>query len=194
MNDLNVARIKGDRLNLCLLMDDSNSISTYVKWANDEDLIWRLGFNQGSISRQEIEQWATKERDSNDIIFSLVTRADNTLIGLVRLKRTRFSSTGRLEIFIGEPDYLGRSYGTETLYSILKFAFEECCYHRIEALIVEDDVRAVKSFSKVGFRLSGIFNEDYWAQGKWHNVVNMEILYDDWIDLQERIRGFKYVA
>ena len=75
----------------------------------------------------------------------------NEFIGLTELYDIR-DGVGTLGIIIGERDFWGRGYGTETVRRLLHFAFDELGLNQVRLATFEDNLRAQASFRKAGFR------------------------------------------
>ena len=90
-----------------------------------------------------------------------------------------FNTVG-LGIYIGEADGRNKGYGTEAIKMLVKFAFTELNAHRVTLNVVADNVRAVKCYTKAGFTQNGVAHDEVYYNGKFHDLISMEILRDNW--------------
>lgn len=71
-----------------------------------------------------------------------------------------------LDLFIGNPAYLGKGYGAKLLEDFISFVktIEPTC----TTIIIDpapDNIRAIKCYEKVGFKKVGIFSTPYGPRG-----------------------------
>lgn len=71
---------------------------------------------------------------------------------------------------------LGKGIGTEAAYAVLRFAFEELNLHRVSVRVLEFNVRAIRLYEKLGFRLEGKERETAFVDGKWCDDLIMGVL------------------
>lgn len=89
-------------------------------------------------------------RRSDRRLYGVLADGDQ-FIGLTELYDIR-EGTATLGIIIGEREYWGRGYGTETVGRMLEIAFEELGLDSVRLSTFEDNLRARASFRKAGFR------------------------------------------
>lgn len=80
---------------------------------------------------------------------------------------------------IGESDYLGKGFGTETVQVLVEYAFAHLNMNKVHLTALADNQRAVASYRKVGFVKEGLFKDHVWSNGSWHDVVFMAIFRND---------------
>nr|WP_275477366.1 GNAT family protein [Streptomyces roseifaciens] len=99
------------------------------------------------------------------------------MIGSVRL-RGAAPETGEaeLDLRIGDKDYWGRGYATDTMRVICRYGFDEMRLHRIALTVVADNVPARRVYEKVGFVEEGRRRECFRRDGKWHDMIVMGLL------------------
>jgi RimJ/RimL family protein N-acetyltransferase len=71
-----------------------------------------------------------------------------------------------LDLFIGEPEYLGKGYGTQLMrdfIELVKIKEPQCTTIIIDPAL--DNLRAIKCYEKIGFKKIGIFNTPYGPRG-----------------------------
>lgn len=84
-----------------------------------------------------------------------------------------------IDQFIGEPDYWSRGIGTEYLGLVLKFLRQE---KHADAVIMDphqDNIRAIKCYQKVGFRIIKSLPEHELHEGRMKDCYLMEYRYKD---------------
>lgn len=175
------ARYSGERVMLTALSLDEESLKLYYKWMNEEEILPWLGRQTKVITMEEERQWAVEraKQKADEAYFSIYTREDKILIGTCRMKIAG-KSNANLGIRIGNKDYRGKGYGTETMGLLTKFCFEEWGVHRCMLSLADDNQRAWKCYTKVGFKEWGREHEVVFYRGRWHDCVHMEMLASEW--------------
>ncbi|MGH2353036.1 MAG: GNAT family N-acetyltransferase [Chloroflexota bacterium] len=108
-------------------------------------------------------------------------------IGLVSLwDRTIPHEAAEISIWIGQ-GYRGAGYGTEALRVALRYAFGDLKLHKIYLRVLEYNTRAIRTYEKCGFRVEGILREEMKVNGRWHDLIYMGVLADEFADADTRL-------
>jgi aminoglycoside 6'-N-acetyltransferase len=86
-----------------------------------------------------------------------------------------------IDLFI-DPALHGRGVGTEAIREVVRMLIDGRGHHRITIDPATDNIAAVKSYSKVGFKPVGVMRQherDADGQG-WHDSLLMELLASEW--------------
>lgn len=102
------------------------------------------------------------------------------LIGKIKLSRILHGSfkNGILGYSIDE-DEQSNGYMKESVKLLLKYAFEECDLHRIEASALIDNEKSRMVLERCGFKLVGINEKYLFINGKWEDHATYYILKED---------------
>jgi len=174
---LDIIRIKGEKIDLCVRRNDDEALALYLKWMNDEEFNYFIGKNAIVTQINKEKSWMEDTIDeSKNHNFSIVEKETRRLIGNCGLSIYRKGHSGSLGICIGESDCWNKGYGTEVIKILIKFGFEELNLHRIELTCMGDNYRAQKCYKKAGLIECGRDHEKIFHKGKWHDLVHMEIL------------------
>ena len=84
-------------------------------------------------------------------------------------------------VVIGERDRWGHGYGTEALWLILRYAFTELNVRRVSLNVFANNLRAIRSYEKTGFRHEGVVRSDCRRDGERWDTVFMGILREEWL-------------
>jgi RimJ/RimL family protein N-acetyltransferase len=63
---------------------------------------------------------------------------------------------------------------------LLDFGFNYINLHRIQLRVYDFNVRAIKTYQKIGFTEVGKFREASYIDGKYIDVIFMDILQKEW--------------
>jgi RimJ/RimL family protein N-acetyltransferase len=170
------SKLMGKRVTLRCI--EKTDISHIWRWAGKNPVINKLGLPI-PIAKEEIIEWVNSQvnEDPNDRALYTIEQEDNIPIGLCGLFKIENSSR-RAEYFIliGDPDFLGHDYGAEATHLMLDLAFNLLNLNRLESFILDEDERAMHSFSKNSFKKEGLLYEYTYLNGEYKNVLVLSIL------------------
>jgi aminoglycoside 6'-N-acetyltransferase len=87
-----------------------------------------------------------------------------------------------IDVYV-DPAYHGRGVGTDAVRTVARHLFTEHGHHRIEIDPAADNVAAIRSYTKVGFRPVGITRRsERGPDGTWHDGLLMDLLAEDLVD------------
>jgi RimJ/RimL family protein N-acetyltransferase len=168
-------KITGERLYLSPINHDD--AETYIKWMNDPTNV-AIDFGQYPllVSSKNDLKWLF-EPESNVHRYAMVLLDGDIMIGSISLHdidhRNRHAFIG---IFIGEAEHRNKGYGAEAIRLILNFGFKTMNLHSILLSVQEDNHAGISCYKKVGFRESGRRREYVYKDGKYLDVIYMDIL------------------
>jgi len=81
-----------------------------------------------------------------------------------------------LGVMIGVKDLWGRGYGTDAVRALCRHAFAEMNLHKVRLEVIATNPRAEAVYERVGFRREGVLREEFYRQGRYHDVIRMGLL------------------
>ena len=84
-------------------------------------------------------------------------------------------------IGLGEREYWGKGYGTDTMRLAVRYAFMELNLNRVTLNVFEYNPRAIRCYEKAGFRHEGRQRQFLNRNGRRWDVLEMGILRDEWL-------------
>lgn len=158
---------------------EPSDAESLCQWMNDPEVTRYLCMRFPMTLAQE-EGWVTRERDPQKDLVLGITALDGRLIGSCGLSRPNTVDAGAsLGISIGDAEYRGKGYGTDAMVTLCGFGFAQMNLHRIELHVFQDNAAAVRCYEKVGFQHVGQLREAIFKHGRYHNVLVMDILEDE---------------
>lgn len=88
-------------------------------------------------------------------------------------------------IDLGEKSYWGKGYGREAMQLLLEYAFLEMNLHRVSLRVFSFNKRAINLYEKLGFQYEGSSRQALFRNGKWHDIIQMGILQQEYIQEQQ---------
>lgn len=157
-----------------------DDLPAFTRWFRDDEIQSLVNVDVimpvTDEAEQEFYEQAVK-KSSDAFYFSIRTLEGDLLIGNCSLfginQKNRSAEFG---IVIGEKQYWGRGYGSDTARVILRFAFEEVNLNRVHLEAFAYNERAIRSYEKVGFVREGVRREAVFRAGKYHDVITMAVL------------------
>lgn len=171
----NIIRIKGKMVNLCLFRKDEQAMMLYVKWLNDENINQYIGHNYRNNTYENVYNSFSRELPPYNYRYNIVTIEEQLIIGICELKYFPQSRNAILSLYIGEIEYLGRGYGTETILLLINYAFNELNAQRIGLTVFSDNDRAIRCYKKNGFIICGTEHKADYHNGHYCDRIHMEL-------------------
>ena len=94
--------------------------------------------------------------------------------------------TEEVGIVLAKEEHRGKGIGREALSLLLRYAFDTLGLRRVELTVFAENSRARLCYLKAGFIEEGVARQKTWKNGKFHDVVSMAILRDDWEKKEEQ--------
>ena len=149
---------------------------------------WDNDFAVALLSGDRLAPHYTEEYESDydhyakgewrdEIVFSIYELATLRFIGVTDLRR--MDAVGRSAEFgieIGEKDCWGKGYGTEATILMLDYAFNVRGLHNIMLTTYSYNARAIRAYTRAGFREFGRRRECVRLGGRVYDEVYMDCL------------------
>lgn len=118
--------------------------------------------------------------------FAIRTLEGDRLIGELALDVVDWSGRDAfVGLGIGETEYWGKGYGTDSMNVLLRYAFTEVNLRRVTLSVFEYNPRAIRSYEKTGFRHEGRLRKVLNKDGKRWDMLYMGILREEWLELNQ---------
>jgi RimJ/RimL family protein N-acetyltransferase len=158
----------------------------FSRWNQDTEWLRLLDTEPPRMfSAKKWREWLEKDLDKervDDFFFAIRTLTDNTLIGFIGLFDLFLQHGDTLvAIALGEREYWGKSYGTDAMRVMLRYAFNELNLRRVGLLVFDYNPRAIRSYEKAGFIPEGRVREVMQREGKRWDFRYMGILREEWL-------------
>ena len=165
-------------------------LSHYIKWFNDPSMLQYLGMIR-PITLENEEQWYENAiKNQNAVYFAILLidedkdKDKDHLIGNCSVRIDWRNKLGHIGITIGEKNLWGKGYGTEAMQLLVNYSFQTLNIHKIELQVYDFNTRAIKSYTKLGFKEEGILRKSHYVNGKYVDLIEMGLLKDEWKPIQ----------
>ena len=190
--------IKNEDIRIRTLSNDDFKLM--LKWLTDERVLEFYGGRDKKYTLKSIKEHYTEKW--KDEIFRVIIEYNNVPIGYGQIYKMydelymNYHYPQNDEIvygmdqFIGEPEYWSRGIGTKYIKMIFEFLKKE---RNAVAVILDphkNNLRAIKSYQKAGFRIIEDLPEHELHEGKKEDCYLMEYRYEDNI---YNVKAMKYL-
>ncbi len=150
----------------------------YTEWLNDLEVTKYLSLSSVNITiESERNALETLSKEHN---YAIIDLTSNKLIGNVGLMDiNNINKTAEIGIFIGDKEFQNQGYGTEAIKLLLDYSFNLLNLNNILLKVYSFNHRALRCYEKCGFKIIGKRRKAQYFAGKYHDIIFMDILSDE---------------
>ncbi len=154
----------------------------YVEWLNDPEVTQFTSFEAGSVTIGGQRKWLVHISAPECRERHWAIEAEGRHIGSCGLVPDRDPTVAKagLGIIIGDKTAWGHGYGPAALRELLRIGFEEMDLHRVHLAVCSEHCRAIRCYTKCGFRQEGFERQSHFKGGTWHDLITMAMLREEW--------------
>lgn len=124
---------------------------------------------------------------SERMMFVMADPVTEEYWGQISLERiSRRDGTAEVGVLLAKEEHRGKGIGREALSLLLRYAFDTLGLRRVELTVFAENSRARLCYLKAGFTEEGVARQKTWKNGKFHDVVSMAVLRDEWAKREEQ--------
>lgn len=155
----------------------------YFDWLNDYEVTKYLESSFFPNTIEKLQDYLNNVgKSSNDVLLGIIDLETDTHIGNVRIGPINWvHRTAFLGIMIGEKDFWGKGYATDTLKLIVEYAFNRLNLHKISAGVNASNKPSLRAFEKAGLKIEGRRKEELYVDGKYHDGIIMGLTKEDFL-------------
>ena len=172
--------IHGDRILLRAI--EESDLPQLHQWANDPE-VWHLldGWHFPSSSAFMREWFAGLNADHRHQRFAIEVQ-DIGLTGTANLVQIDWKNRNAFHgIMIGDVRHRRQGYGSDTIRTIMRYAFEELNLHRLETAIIEYNHPSLHTYiDKLGWKKEGLSRQWYFRNNRYWDRILLGITRDDY--------------
>lgn len=156
------------------------------QWRNDPELIAFLGAPFRFINLDVDIAWFDHymQTRNNTVRCAITREGEDEILGLVTLASIDYlNQSAELHIMIGSEKERGHGMGTFAVSTMLKHAFLNMNLHRVELMVLTENIRAQHLYEKCGFKKEGVKRKSNYKNGKFCDMYCYSILKEEFIEL-----------
>ncbi|NRS17115.1 GNAT family N-acetyltransferase [Brevibacillus sp. HB1.4B] len=159
-------------------------VDVYHTWRNDVEVM------RTTNPSMDVYTWEDTNGFVNQVIlhasssksYMILDSQTNRPIGITSLIQIDLKNrNAECIIDIGGKEYWGKGYGREAMKLLLDYAFLEMNLHRVSLRVFSFNEKAIKLYERLGFKQEGVSRQFLFREGKWHDIVHMGILQQEYI-------------
>lgn len=173
--------LKGKRVLLRAL--EKEDMDFLREMINDEEMEKCVVGWSFPVSKYEQEKWFEKQVvDKHNLRFLIEN--EEKKIGLVTITNIDWKNRkASLGIKLYGENVKGKGFGTDTILTGMKYAFEELQLNRLYANILEYNETSLRLYKKCGWTIEGTARKSVFKNNKYHNEIQVGILKEDYINM-----------
>jgi len=155
------------------------------KWASDFEIkeLFDLTIDFSSYQKL-ISNFNADEKNDNCCDFTIIEKETKNPVGKCSLTDVDYVNRKSLcTLYIGDNESSDKGYGTEAMYLLMKFAFEDLNLNRLGLWVFDFNKRAIKCYKRCGMKVEGIMRDGVYRNGKYHDMYFMGILSQEYYDM-----------
>ncbi len=157
-----------------------NHIPKCWEWICDKKVTKFLGNTFPNTYQAELKWFREMQKKKDERMFAILDKETGKHIGNIGLHEiSKKDKNATIGIMIGEPKYWNKGYGTDALKTALRYCFKRLKLNKVRLDVRTEHKAAQKCYKKVGFKRTGTAQDEYFKEGKFHDVFLMEILAKD---------------
>lgn len=166
--------IMGEKVKLrAVELSDSDLLRTMI---NDPEIENLLGGWSFPVSQAEQQRWLEKAILAGDTLRVMID-VGNKPIGTAILSDIDYKNgTAQIHIKLGINEERNKGYGTDTIRTLVKYAFCELRLHCVYAQVSQHNIPSQKLFSKCDFQQEGILRDRLYKNGEHISVLMFSII------------------
>lgn len=166
--------IEGSQIRLRPWRDDD--LPSLTAWRNDVALQAQLMSRPRGSDVAKVRSWLEGRTASADRLFLIAaTRVDDAAIGYVQIENLNLvDRCGELGICLA-PARQHKGYGTEAIRLAAEYMRANWELRKICLRVLAENQCAIKCYTKCGFVECGRLHQHFLADGRWNDVLLMEL-------------------
>ena len=128
---------------------------------------------------QFIESILTAEKSNKIVMFAIIDKELQLLIGLINLNLSLPLKRGELAYWIGKP-YWGKGYGTEAAKVLLEYGFNNLELNKIFAASFTSNPGSWRIMEKIGLKYEGTLKQHVARDGQFYDLTYYGLLKEEY--------------
>lgn len=176
--------LKGQKVLLrAVELEDMEFLRTMI---NDDEMEKNVVGWSFVTSKYEQQKWYESQiQNKNNIRF--IIEADGNAIGLATLTNIDWKNRKACHgIKLYGDNIKGKGYGSDTVKTVMKYAFEELQLNRLYGSMLEYNQASRKLYEKVGWKQEGVEKQSIFKNNQFHDEIKVGILKEDYEEIKKQ--------
>jgi RimJ/RimL family protein N-acetyltransferase len=168
--------IQAEKVRLRFLHEDD--LKKCLCWLQDPEVNKFLSQDFNDLTETDERKWLREIKSSGkEHVFAIEDKLKKKYIGNCGLhKIDRDKKNATLGIVIGEKQYWGKGYGTDSIHAIIGYAKNELGLRYLQLNVYEYNHRAIKVYENCGFKRKTVLKKNHYYNNKYWDTFVMELI------------------
>lgn len=140
-------------------------VNDYLTMVNDPEIATKISHEVHTVTYEQELDWVKTKLKEKALCFSMIEKSTGDFIGNIEIMGIK-NNIGELGIVITAQKQ-DKHYGTESIKTLLKYAYEELTLDGMELNVYATNPKAIHCYEKIGFVKTGF--------GKTKEDIHMRI-------------------
>lgn len=157
-------------------------LDVWFNWFNDAEVVGLMDQRRWPNTKEKQKQYLERmTTSSSDMQLAIVYKSNDALIGTVGLHgMDAINRNADISIIIGDKKYWGKGLAKEAVGLLIDHVFAMLNLHKLTAGFVDGNKASQKLFESFGFKKEAVLREQVYLQGKYHDIIRMGLLKNDY--------------
>jgi len=170
-------------------LNKETDLQSCLRWINDQEVIQYVSMYLPSSKQNEEEWFDNLQKRKEDVVLG-IEALDNAFIGITGLHNINWKDrTASHGVIIGEKDYWGRSYGTDSHMTLLDYAFNTLNLRRIYSSVIAFNKRSLQYHFTCGYQVEGTQRRQVYKKGKYWDLIFLGVFKKEWLAAHEKYQN-----
>ncbi len=162
-------------------MEDCELVKDMFNDPEIENLVGGWAFPLSLFSQKK---WFEMHYNDQSAYRFVVDTKENGSIGILTITDIDWKNRrAAIGLKLASKDNRFKGYGTDAIMAIMRYAFDELGFHRLDASRLALNQVSARMLAKCGFTEEGVKREYIYKRGQYRDLVDAGILADEYHDL-----------
>lgn len=178
--------IRGEKITLRAI--EKEDLPLLQKWSNDPEIQDMLGGWHFPINAKDQEKWFEGLSFNSPNQRFAIHIEHHGLIGTANLVNINWKDKNAFHgMLLGDKDTRGKGYAKDTVFTIMRYAFEELGLNRLDSSIIAYNKASLKFYlEKCGWQKEGIKKEWYFRRNQFWDKVVVGVTKEDYYNALQK--------
>ena len=157
-----------------------SDIPILTKQANDRTISRFMTSIHFPYTTDHARRWVNRTlrlaRNDSACQLGIELVARKGIIGMMGIRNlNKIDRNGELEYWLGR-SHRNKSYASESMRLMLRFAFDDLCLHRVYAIVAELNTASIMLLERYGFKREAVWRDASRINSRWYDVYCFGLL------------------
>ncbi len=167
---------------------EMRDLDQIMEWVNDQEVVGNFSGLTKTITPEDEREYLERIISSEQEKLYAIETEEGTYIGNIGLHEIDpVVRSARYGMIIGKKEFWGQGYAQSAIKALLELAFQEHHLQEIwgKFLATNEKMRHI-NINRCGFKIDGTLPQEYFRDGKYHDMVKVSIHAGDYQKMRMR--------